>query len=67
MNGFSAIIPFLIPILMGAVLVVLIVGMVNMARRDHSPRTSNKLMQWRVALQAAAVLLFVLLMLLTRH
>lgn len=67
MNGFSAIIPFLIPILMGAVLVVLIVGMVNMTRSSHSPRTSNRLMQWRVALQATAILLFVLLMLLTRH
>lgn len=67
MNGFATVIPFLIPILMLAVLAVLIVGIANFTRRDHSPRTSNKLMQWRVALQAAAVILFLLLMLLTRH
>jgi xanthine/uracil permease len=67
MNGFAAIIPFLIPILMAGVLIVLIVGIVNFSRRDHSPHTSNKLMQWRVALQAAAIVLFLLFMLLTRH
>ena len=67
MNSLTSIIPFLMPILMGAVLLVLIVGIVNFARRDHSSRTSNKLMQWRVGLQAAAVLLFFRLMLLTRH
>jgi glycerol uptake facilitator-like aquaporin len=67
MNSLATVIPFLMPILMGAVLLVLIVGIVNFTRRDHSSRTSNKLMQWRVGLQLAAVLLFLLLMLLTRH
>ena len=67
MNALSSMIPFLVPVLMAGVLLVLIVGVVNFARRDHSSRTSNKLMQWRVGLQAAAVLLFFLLMLLTRH
>jgi hypothetical protein len=67
MNALASIIPFLVPVLMGGVLFILIVGVVNFSRRDHSPRTSNKLMQWRVGLQAAAVLLFFLLMLLTRH
>jgi hypothetical protein len=52
---------------MGAVLLVLVIGVVNFSRRDHSPRTSNKLMQWRVGLQAAVIILFFLLMLLTRH
>lgn len=67
MNALSSMIPFLVPVLMAGVLLVLIVGVVNFARRGHSSRTSNKLMQWRVGLQAAAILLFFLLMLLTRH
>jgi hypothetical protein len=38
------------------------VGMV----RETDPRRSNKLMQWRVLLQGATILLFVILMSLLR-
>ncbi|MGE5537462.1 MAG: twin transmembrane helix small protein [Gemmatimonas sp.] len=58
---------YAIPFLMAAVLIVLITGIVNFSRKSHSPRTSNKLMQARVILQGAAILLFLLLMLLSRH
>ena len=52
MNGLPTLFLYAIPLLMAAVLLVLIVGVVNFARRDHSPRTSNKLMQWRVGLRS---------------
>jgi hypothetical protein len=62
----KAILPFLIAGTAGAVLLVLLFGVGNMVRKNHSPRTSNKLMQWRVGLQLAAILLIVALMLLSR-
>jgi len=67
MNALTAILPFLLPAVMLAVLGVLLVGIGNFLRKDHSPRTSNKLMQWRVGLQALAILLLVLLALLAHH
>ena len=48
------------------VLGVLLAGFVGMARGNPDPRRSNKLMQWRVTLQGAALLLLVLLMSLLR-
>jgi Hypoxia induced protein conserved region len=51
--------------MMLATLGVLITGMVGMMR-EGSPRRSNKLMQLRVLLQGAAILLFVILMSLLR-
>jgi hypothetical protein len=60
----SGIFPFVIIGLAIAVVIVLLVGVVNMTRQAHSPRTSNRLMQWRVGLQLGAVLLLVLLLLL---
>ena len=42
-----------------AVLVVLILGLINMFRRG-SPNTSQKLMRWRVGLQAVAVAVLML-------
>jgi len=62
----KAILPFLIAGLALAVVAVLLVGVINMARRDHSPRTSNRLMQWRVALQFGAVMALIALLLLGR-
>lgn len=62
MHAFLAV---LIGILMLATLGVLLAGMVGMARQGN-PRRSNKLMQLRVLLQAAALLLFVILMALLR-
>jgi hypothetical protein len=55
----------LIGILMLATLGVLLAGMVGMVR-EGNPRRSNKLMQLRVLLQGAAILLFVILMSLLR-
>lgn len=48
-----------------AVLGVLLAGAVGMAR-GMDPRRSNKLMQWRVILQGAALLLFLLMMAMLR-
>lgn len=45
---------YLGPILMGAVLIVLIIGLLNMARGGPASR-SQMLMRWRVILQAIAV------------
>jgi hypothetical protein len=45
---------FLVPIAVGAVAVVLVLGLVNMMRGGSSS-TSQKLMRWRVGLQALAV------------
>jgi hypothetical protein len=62
----TAVLPYVIFAVAGAVVVVLFAGIVNMVRRTHDPRTSNKLMRWRVGLQFGAILLLVALMLLLR-
>ncbi len=62
MHGFLVV---LIGILMLATLGVLVAGVVGMVR-EGDPRRSNKLMQWRVLLQGAAILLFIVLMSLLR-
>jgi hypothetical protein len=41
---------------------VLLAGMVGLVRGGGSPQRSNKLMQWRVALQAITLVLFALLL-----
>ena len=56
-----AVLTVLVGILMLATLGVLIAGMVGMVRNSN-PRRSNKLMQLRVLLQGAALLLFIILM-----
>ena len=45
---------FLIPLAVGAVTIVLFLGLANMTR-GGSPNTSQTLMRWRVILQAVAV------------
>ena len=55
----------LLVLAMGAVLAVLGAGVVGLVR-GGDPRKSNKLMQWRVALQALALLLVVLILTLFR-
>ena len=55
----------ILPLALGAVAVVLILGLTNMAR-GGSPLRSQKLMQWRVGLQAVA-LVFVLLTIFLMH
>jgi hypothetical protein len=62
MHGFLTV---LVVILMLATLGVLIAGMIGLVR-EGDPRRSNKLMQWRVLLQGATILLFVILMSLLR-
>jgi hypothetical protein len=49
-----------------AVVAVMLVGAVGMANLSRDPRTSNKLMRARVALQGIAIALVVLLMLTSR-
>jgi hypothetical protein len=46
----------LVPIAIGAVAVVLLLGLINMMR-GGSPSTSQKLMRWRVALQFLAIVI----------
>ena len=58
--------PILVVIAMLATLGVLALGVINMAKGGN-PRRSNKLMQSRVLLQALALLLFAIFMLLFRH
>ncbi|MBI5263267.1 MAG: twin transmembrane helix small protein [Bradyrhizobium sp.] len=46
---------FALPIALGAVALVLILGLVNMMR-GGSPNRSQRLMRWRVALQFVAII-----------
>ncbi len=52
----------LVVIAMLSTLGVLIAGMVGMVRGTNDPRRSNRLMRYRVMLQAVALALFALLM-----
>lgn len=52
--------------MMLATLGVLFAGLLGLARGGGDPRRSNKLMQWRVFLQAGTLLLFMLLLHLLR-
>tara|TARA_R110002124_G_scaffold48822_3_gene143774 strand:+ start:1211 stop:1399 length:189 start_codon:yes stop_codon:yes gene_type:complete len=52
----DTLIPYLGPIIMGAVLIVLLLGLLNMARGGSASR-SQTLMRWRVGLQFIAVVL----------
>ena len=49
----------LVPVAIGAVAVVLIMGLVNMMR-GGSATTSQKLMRWRVGLQFVAIVVIVI-------
>ena len=64
--------PILVVLAMLAALGILFAGVIGMARRGPNAGTaaglrSNKLMQWRVILQAVALLLFAIFMLLYRR
>ena len=52
----------LLAIDMTAVMIVMLVGAVGMANISRDPRTSNKLMRWRVILQGVAIGIVVILM-----
>lgn len=47
---------FILPIALGAVVLVLFLGLVNMMR-GGSPNLSQKLMRWRVILQFVAIVI----------
>jgi hypothetical protein len=55
----SALSQFVIPIAIGAVAVVLVLGLVNMMR-GGSPNTSQRLMRLRVLLQFIAIVIVML-------
>ena len=46
---------------------MLLAGLVGVARGSPDPARANRLMRWRVVLQGAAVLLFVLLLMIMRR
>jgi hypothetical protein len=54
MSGFMS--QYLVPIAIGAVAVVLVLGLINMMR-GGSPNTSQKLMRLRVLLQFVAIII----------
>ncbi|SHN78506.1 twin transmembrane helix small protein [Bradyrhizobium erythrophlei] len=47
---------FIVPLAVGAVALVLLLGLVNMMR-GGSPNRSQQLMRWRVALQFVAIVI----------
>ena len=49
----------LVPVAIGAVAVVLVLGLANMMR-GGSASTSQKLMRWRVGLQVLAIVIIVI-------
>ena len=57
MAGFLS--KLILPLAVGAVAVVLLLGLINMMR-GGSPSRSQKLMQWRVLLQFIAIVLTML-------
>jgi len=52
---------YLIPLAIGVVFIVLLVGLRNMLRGDN-PNASQKMMRWRVILQFLAVALMMTLL-----
>lgn len=60
------VLPVMVVIAMLATLGTLLIGIINMAK-GGSPQRSNKLMRSRVWLQGAALLLFVIFMMLYRR
>jgi Hypoxia induced protein conserved region len=56
-----------VAVLMLATLGVLLAGVISLARGGGDPVRSNQLMRWRVILQGAALLLFLLVMGLMHH
>ncbi len=52
----------LLVIMMVATVVVLVAGLIGVARGGGNPQRSNALMRWRVLLQAGALIVFLLLL-----
>jgi Hypoxia induced protein conserved region len=66
MTAMRTILFILLALDMIAVVAVMLIGAVGMANLNRSPRTSNRLMRWRVILQGIAIALAVILMLTDR-
>jgi hypothetical protein len=66
MSVMESLLTILVPLAMLATLAVLGLGVYQMIRGGN-PRRSNKLMQYRVLLQGAALLLFAILMMMFKH
>ena len=66
-DSMKTVLIILVVLLMLATLGVLVAGLVGMVRGGSDPRRSNKLMQYRVLLQAGTLLLFVILLGLLRN
>jgi hypothetical protein len=62
----SSIMDYISYVAVGAVAVVLLLGLVNMFR-GGSANTSQKLMRWRVGLQALAILVLMLTLYFTQR
>ena len=56
----------IVPIAIGAVAVVLVLGLINMMR-GGSPNTSQKLMRWRVLLQFVAIVVIMTVIWIKSH
>jgi Hypoxia induced protein conserved region len=50
---------FIVPLAVGAVALVLLLGLINMMR-GGSPNRSQQLMRWRVALQFVAIVIIMI-------
>jgi Hypoxia induced protein conserved region len=66
MTGMKLFLMVLLGIDMLAVVAVMLAGALGMASPGRDPRTSNKLMRWRVILQGIAIGLVVILMMMGR-
>jgi hypothetical protein len=64
MQGFLI---FLVVVAMLGTLGMLFAGLFGLVRGDGNPARANALMRWRVVLQGAALLLFMLLISMLRH
>jgi hypothetical protein len=64
--GMKTFLAILVGLAMLGTLGVLLAGMIGLVRGGGDPHRSNRLMQWRVGLQAVAIALFVILLLLLK-
>ena len=62
----SALSTYAVPLAIGAVAIVLVLGLFNMMR-GGSPNTSQRLMRWRVVLQFVAIVIIMTTIWLTQR
>ncbi len=67
MKAMEGVVPIILAVALAALVIVLLAGLVAMARGgEFNRKHGNKLMRWRVALQGSAILLFMLVMWLSK-